>query len=77
MYIFPSFVDQAAANAKVEWPSSMHRDVAINLGTCNPRVTKMDQLMEIVQTVCKIPIERIDSITVRQLVDEYNMEHIL
>lgn len=66
MYIMEGFVDMAL-NEGQEWPSEIHRDVAITLAIGNRYVTTMDALQTIVQAVIEIPADTIETITVGEL----------
>ena len=62
MYMIDTMIDMGLEKDK-EWPSDVHRQVAINLLICNPRITTMDALMTGIKKVNSIPIEEIKIIT--------------
>lgn len=75
MYIMPNMVD-IGLPVKGEWKSTAHRAVAQNIGLCKSNVTTRDALMEIVAAVQSVPLDRIETITFRELQDEFNCPYI-
>ena len=56
-----------------EWPTPDHKVVAQNLALCNPQITNKDRLIEIVQSVIKIPKERIRLVTYEDCRQEFKV----
>jgi hypothetical protein len=54
------------------FPSEEHEDVAMTLGLCNSYVTDRTTLTEIVQAVCKVPAERIKTVTMDEMIKEFD-----
>jgi hypothetical protein len=71
MYCLESMIDLGLKNGQT-FPSEEHKDVAMTLGLCNPRVTDRTTLTEIVQAVCKVPAERIKTITLDEIIKEFD-----
>lgn len=66
MYIFDEMIDMGLRKNQ-KWPSEAHRAVAMNLGLCNPLITARDDLTAVVQKVCKIPADKIKTVTFAEL----------
>ena len=62
MYMLDSFLDMGLKEDQ-EFPSEDHRRVASALAICNPAVTNLDRLTEIVQKVLEIPKDKIEGYT--------------
>lgn len=54
-----------------EFPSEDHKTVAQTIGLCNRNVFDADTLMEIVQSVIKVPVDRIRTVTAMELCEEF------
>lgn len=72
MYMIADMVDLP----KQKWPSSAHRTVAVNLATCNPRVSTLDALAEVCRAVASIPITRIKTVTPAECAAEFQVPYI-
>lgn len=59
------------------WPSEVHETVAQMIIIGNPNVKNRDRLMEVVQAILKVPVERIRNITYQVLVDEFKMPDVV
>lgn len=66
MYMMEHMIDMGL-KPRQQWPTDMHRVVAVNLAICNPMITTRDALIEIVQKVRQIPAAEIETITVPEL----------
>ena len=72
MYIMPDMIEMT----EVQFQSDDHKQVAINLGMCNPNVTTLDLLTEIAEKVNKVPMERIRKITYPEMVKEFELPNV-
>lgn len=70
MYGFPDMID---IGMKEKWKSPEHREAAIKIGICNPRVNNANILMELCEAVNKIPQDRLKTITFSQCIEEFNL----
>lgn len=75
MYMFEDMINMGLKEGQ-EFPSEDHKVVAIKVAICNPKVTQRDILMDVVDAVCKVPQEKIQEVTYRQLIEEYNCPHV-
>ena len=74
MYAFPDMIEMGFsddADGVKEFPSDDHRIVAINIGIGNSYVKDRDTLINIVKAVCKVPQDRIKTVTAPMLADEF------
>ena len=70
MYIFPEMINMGL-NKGQDWPSPEHKQVASALGLENSYVTTRDTLTEIVQSVLRVPADRIKLVTADDLATEF------
>ena len=70
MYIYEEMIDLGLKEGQT-WPSDEHKHVAITIGLGNSNVTTKDKLIEIVQSVLKVPQERIKLVRYNELVAEF------
>ena len=75
MYMIEDMIDMGL-NEGQEWPSDDHRIVAQNLGLFNSLVVTRNALNEVVQQVCKIPMDRIRTITIIDCATEFEVPYI-
>jgi hypothetical protein len=76
MYILPEMIEMGLLKDQ-EFPTEAHRKVASNLGLCNPLVVQRDTLIEVVQSVLRVPIEEIESVTIDDMIYKYNCPHVV
>lgn len=72
MYMFPEMVNMGLHEGQ-EFPSDDHRVVATTLCIGVPGLDNKDDLTTIVQSVLKVPQDRIRTVTIDQLKMEYDM----
>jgi len=75
MYAFPEMIDMGLQEGQ-KWTSSAHKQVASSIGLCNSNVTTRDCLTDIVQSILKVPQERIKLITIRELYNEFGCPQV-
>lgn len=75
MYLLPDMIDYGLLDAQ-EWPSRYHRVVAAKLGICNAQCFSREKLTEIVQAVIAIPIDVIETVTITDCRNIYNVPYI-
>lgn len=75
MYVFPEMIDLGLSLGE-DWKSPKHRIVAQNIALGNPNVRQRDTLAEICQIVNSVAMDRIETVTYRELVDEFGMPDI-
>lgn len=75
MYIMESMIDLGLKENQT-FPSEEHKAVAMTLGLCNPHVKTRDCLTSIVQAVCEVPIERIKTITLEEMIKEFDCPNV-
>lgn len=75
MYILESMIDLGLKENQT-FPSEDHKAVAMTLGLCNPHVKTRSTLTDIVQAVCKVPAERIKTITLDEIVNEFDCPNV-
>lgn len=75
MYAFPDMINIGLKEGQ-EFPSDDHRQVAQNIGLCNRNVFDADTLTEIVQSVIKVPADRIRTVTLIELCDEFDCPRV-
>ncbi len=75
MYILPEFLEYGLKDGQI-WPSDIHKTVAGVVALCNPNVTTRDRLNEVVQSILKVPLNRIEGITYPQLVSEFGLPDV-
>lgn len=71
MYILEDMINLGLKENQT-FPSEEHKKVAMTLGLCNPRIKTRDNLTAVVQAVCKVPIERIQTITLAEIIEEFD-----
>lgn len=57
--------------AATRWPTKTHRRIAQALCVDNPAIDSEEKAMALVAAVLKVPVERIDTLTMRQLQNEF------
>ena len=57
----------------MEWPSELHKKLAINLLICNPEISSMDLLQSGVINILNIPAEKIQNLLIEDL-SKYGFE---
>lgn len=62
MYCFEHMIDSGLPKGK-EWPSDLHRKLAVNLLISNPQINTMDILQDSIKTIFKIPENEIPTLT--------------
>ena len=67
MYIFDEMIELGLPEGE-EWPSKLHKKLAMNVLLCNPDITTRDSLIEGVKIILKIPEEEIPTLTYEKLV---------
>lgn len=75
MYGFEKMIEMGLEKGK-DFPTPIHRLVAVNLAICNPAVHDMNTLKEVVSCVCLVPEHRIKTVTIRELKDEFGLPYI-
>lgn len=75
MYIHPEMIEMGLRKG-LAWPSDSHKKVAINLAIQNPNVTQLDIMTDIIDSVNKVPMNRIESITLEELLDEFGCPRV-
>lgn len=75
MYMMDDMIDIGLPDDKV-WPTKAHRVVAQQVGLCNPRVTTRDALTRIVSSVLSIPNDKIEKVSLIDLVKVYGVPYI-
>lgn len=77
MYMFPDMIDLGFPHEEEpKWTSDDHKVVAQNVCLCNPDVRTRDALIEMVSKINKIPQERIRTVTLLDLRDEFGVPNI-
>jgi RNAse (barnase) inhibitor barstar len=71
MYIFEEMIDMGLKEGQV-FPTELHRRVAQILALNNPNVKDRDTLIDVVQNILIVPIDRIQNITLFELENEFN-----
>lgn len=75
MYILPHAINFGLKDGQ-KWPSEAHEYVAKTFGLCNPSVCTLTDLMEVVQAVIAIPLDRIESVTLEECRGEFQVPFI-
>ena len=68
MYLLSDMIDMGLLEGE-DWPTSTHRQVAINLFIGNPHVNSRTELQNGVTKVIKIPDDKIEQVTIEDLKD--------
>ena len=77
MYMLPDMIDLGFQHdEEPKWTSEDHKTVAMNVCLCNPRVTTRDSLIDMVAKINKIPQERIRTVTLNDLRDEFEVPNL-
>ena len=71
MYLLENMLDKALEKCDQKWKSEDHKVVAVNICIGNSRINTMDQLMECVSIINKIPKNKIKVVTVNELQNDY------
>lgn len=66
MYMIPSMIDMGLKEGE-EWPTEAHKEVAMNILLCNPKINSRDKLTEGVSKILKIPNDIIKTVTIHDL----------
>lgn len=69
MYIFPEFLEAALRNGNMTWASEKHKTLAEKILLCNPRYVSMDALVDGVRIVNSISFDKLETITVKEVID--------
>lgn len=73
MYMFPNMIDLGLKEDQ-EWPNEVYKVVAQRVLLCNPLVTTRDALTNGVQKILSIPDDKIETVSVNDLVSDYGFE---
>ncbi|MDD5651628.1 MAG: hypothetical protein PHF86_14635 [Candidatus Nanoarchaeia archaeon] len=71
MYIIPDLINLGLKDDQ-QWPTEAHKVVAQNLLLCRPEINDRDILIQCVQIILTVPIEKIETITLEELIKDYN-----
>ncbi len=75
MYAFPEMINIGLKEGQ-EFPSEDHKTVAQNIGLCNSNVHDATTLTEIVQSVIRVPADRIRTVTILELFEEFDCPEV-
>lgn len=66
MYMIPNMIDMGLKEGE-EWPTQVHKEVAMSVLLCNPSINTKDKLTEGVSKILKIPNDVIKTVTINDL----------
>ena len=70
MYMFDEMIE-LGLKKRQKWKSPDHRIVDAAIAIANPKVTSLSTLIEVVQTINKIPKNKIKLVSMKQLREVY------
>lgn len=76
MYLIPEMIDIGLDNGQ-KFPSEAHKRVAEALAIGNPMVKDAETMTQIVQSVIKVPKNRIKTVTYDELRQEFDLPVVL
>ena len=68
MYIFEEMIEMGLEEGQ-EWPSEIHRIIAVEVCIQNPRVNSCEILVENVRIINQIPVSDIKKVTYTRLIE--------
>lgn len=74
MYILDSMISWGLKEGE-KFTSLAHEKVAQKICLCNPNITTKDQLTESISIINSIPVDRIKTLTVHELVGEFKFPY--
>lgn len=75
MYMLPDMIEMGLEDGK-DFTTGAHKEVCITCVIGRPGIDNLDQMIEMVKAINAVPVDRIQTVTIKDLQNEFNVPYL-